>query len=197
MIIGIASGLLISSSADAQMGPGENGAWQFQDAYSRQVNINSAIMQEQRRAGVYSSPVYNTTNTTNIAGDVYNCSVSAAASANTGQTQASGNSGAPSVLNSPALDVAATGSTAATSAGAALNSLGVGIGTDQANVGSQQSAAMVDPYAGGVSGIIGGTSSVLEQTTNTFQSALNSPQFASIYDSAACQSSSGHGGRGR
>jgi len=141
----------------------ESLAWQFKSANDIAAQAALRELIERRRSGAYSAPDY----TTNIARQ-YVCSVTAAATGNSGTQSALANS--PSVTGASAQ---ATGN----SNGAAIDGSrsGATIGNDQANNGAVGSS------------IVGSTSSTV---TGAAWQALNSDQANSGNQSASVQGSS-------
>jgi hypothetical protein len=171
-------------------GPGFSSAWQFRSANDRAVRAGTVDLIERKQAGQYQAPVYNVTNTTNVAGDQINCDVVATTVGNTGNAMNTGQSGAPSVLNSPSVTSTATGNTSAGDAGGPLNGGGSGgtnsVSTTQGVTDSTQSSNVGTTDLGGVSGSVGGSQSDLTQSADNAQSIRSSPLNATIADSAAC-----------
>jgi hypothetical protein len=170
--------------AQAQHGPDESRNWQFLSPGERSVRAGIAEFYERGRRGGFSAPTFNTT--TNVAGDQYICDVSATATGNSGFTSNTGQSGAPTVLNTPSLDVAATGNLGNLDVLGPLNGGGSTADSRQQNTGSSQSAALNGTSIGGVSDRVSGSTNSTSVTGATNQSALNSPQTATITSSTAC-----------
>jgi hypothetical protein len=145
---------------------------------------------ERKQAGQFQAPIFNTTNTTNIAGDQINCDVVSSTVGNSGNSSNTGESGAPSVLNSPVVTAAASGNVAGGEAGGPLNAGGghgtSTINTDQRVAGSTQTSTVGQAEQGGVTGDVGGSRSSLDQTARNDQAITNSPLNSSVTDSSAC-----------
>jgi hypothetical protein len=179
-----------AASAD-DFGPGFSSAWKFRSDSDRAVRAGVVDLMERKAAGQFQAPTYNVTNTTNIAGDQINCDLAATTVGNTGNSSNNGQSGAPSVLNSPAVTASATGNIAGGETGGPLNA-GGGTGTntintDQSVTGSTQSSTAGQTDQGGVTGNVGGSTSTLAQTARNEQAVTNSPLNSSVSDSAACR----------
>lgn len=145
---------------------------------------------ERKKAGQFQAPTYNVTNTTNVAGDQINCDLAATTVGNTGTAMNTGQSGAPSALNSPSVTSAASGNTSAGDAGGPLNgggSRGVNtVSTTQDVTDSTQASNVGTTDQGGVNGTVGGSRSNLTQSADNAQTLSASPLNASDTDSSTC-----------
>lgn len=196
---GFASGMLavamatgggaLPAGADG-FGPGFSSSWQFRSANDRAVRAGVVDLIERKQAGQFQAPIFNTTNTTNIAGDQINCDVVATTIGNSGSALNEGQSGAPTVLNAPEVHAASTGNVAGGEAGGPLNANGTSgtntVNTTQGVDGSTQTSNVGDTQQGGVTGDVGGSSSSLDQSARNDQAINSSPLNSSVADSSAC-----------
>lgn len=164
---------------------GGNYSWQFRSPAESAVRAQALELQLRRRGGGFNSYYYQNTY---VAGDLVNCSVSANATGNTGNTSASGASSSPSVGNTPSIFAQATGSSVASQGfpSAGGGSLSSPLNSTQTNSSSPQSAAVSGTTSSvGVTGLQaqGGH---LQQALNSTQTNTSSPQTASISGSTAC-----------
>ena len=185
----MALGAALPASADS-FGLGFSSSWQFRSANDRAVRTGVVDLVERKKAGQFQAPVFNTTNTTTIAGDQINCDVVATTIGNSGSAMNDGQSGAPTVLNSPEVHAAATGNVAGGEAGGPLNANGTSgtnsVNTTQSVDGSTQTSNLGDTQQGGVTGDVGGSSSRLRQASHNDQSIASSPLNSSVDGSSAC-----------
>jgi hypothetical protein len=194
LILAMAPILVAAAPAAAQFGPGgsDSRPWQFLGPGERVARVNQLDIMEKYRAGMY-APAHvtnNVTNTTNVAGDQYNCSVSASTSGNSGYTASYGATGAPTVLNSPTVSSLASGNDTTNEAGIPLNGGSASVANNQTNSGSSQTSTITGSGAGGVSGTIGGSRNYIDQIATNSQDLIDSPLNASVSGSVACATAS-------
>lgn len=163
----------------------ENRPWQFLNPSERSVRAGQLDLMLRYQRGFYRAPIYNIDNTTNVAGDQYNCTVSATTSANSAFASTSGSSGAPTVLNAPTVDATTNGNAADLALGTPLS--GSASASNSQTVGGSTLSSNANPSIGGVSGTIAGSTNSLSQATSNAQSVLNSPLTATVTGSNACQ----------
>lgn len=132
----------------------------------------------------YQSPNYNIT--TNVAGDQYNCDVSATTSGNSGLVTSSGTSGAPTVVNTPSLSAGSRANESLSESTAPLNGGSSSVSTSQSATGSTISSSVNDSALGGVSGTIHGSSNALNQSGRNDQQIQGSNLTANVSGSTAC-----------
>jgi len=182
-------------------GYGESSSWQFETPTQQQVNAGIVDLIERKKGGYYDSfgPAQ-TYNTTNI-GTQWNCSVTSAASGNTGNNTPTASTSSPLVTSNPTLGASTTGNSNATSIGGApgvayaLNSVTNplnGTSNDQSNngstLGSSVSGSSNTTSLGSVSAGGGHTSQVLNSDQGN-----SAPQTATVTGSTACSTvGSGH-----
>lgn len=171
-------------------GPGFAPSYQFRSDNDRAVRAGVLDLMERKEAGQFQAPIFNSTSTMNIAGDQINCDVTATAIGNSGSAVIDGQSGAPSVLNSPNVNPAATGNLAGGEAGGPLNAGGGGgsnvVNTSQDVDGSTQTSSVGKAEQGGVNGDVGGSRSDLDQEARNHQSIDASALNSSVAGSSAC-----------
>lgn len=120
---------LAGTSARAQE-VGENRAWQFETAQDIAARAAVADLIARQRAGIYAAPVYNT-----VIARQYNCSVAASATGNSDAQSALANS--PTVTGANAAATGNSGTTQASGDGA-----GADVANDQHNAGPIASTAI-------------------------------------------------------
>lgn len=188
IVIAVASVQALAQSSD--FGPGFGASYAHRSENDRAVRAGVVDLIERKKAGLYQAPIYNVTNSTNIAGDQINCDIAATTIGNTGSSSNQGESGAPSVLNSPQVTSASTGNIAGGEAGGPLNAGGsVGsnaINTQQGVDGSSQTSSVGSSEQGGVTGDVGDSTSNLSQDAHNTQTVDGSPLNSSIAGSSAC-----------
>ena len=169
-------------------GPGFSPSYQFRSDNDRAAKSGVVDLIEKKKAGMYQAPIYNSTATTNVAGDQINCDLAATTIGNSGSAITDGSSGAPSVLNSPTVQAASVGNQAGREEGGPLNSSGGSntINTSQDVSGLTQASNVDKSTQGGVSGEVGGSSSALSQESKNDQSIAGSPLNSNIAGSSAC-----------
>lgn len=171
-------------------GPGFSGAFQFRNANDRAARSGVVDLMERKKAGFYEAPIYNISNTTNIAGDQIVCDITATSIGNTGSNLTEGQSGAPSVKNAPDVSSDAVGNAAGGEAGGPLNAGGSGgtntVNTSQELEESTQTSSVGRTTQGGVTGDVGGSESALSQRAINDQSIQGSPLNSDISNSRAC-----------
>ena len=169
-------------------GPGFSPSYQFRSDNDRAVKSGVVDLIEKKKAGMYQAPIYNSTTTTNVAGDQINCDLAATTIGNSGSAIADGNSGAPTVLNSPNVQAASAGNQSGREEGGALNSSGGNntINTSQDVSGLTQASNVGSSTQGGVAGEVGGSSSSLSQESENDQSIAGSPLNSNVAGSSAC-----------
>jgi hypothetical protein len=181
--------LCIPTTAFSQgFGPGFSSSYQFRSDNDRAVKSGVVDLIEKKKAGMYQAPIFNSTTTTNVAGDQINCDLVATTIGNSGSAITDGSSGAPSVLNSPTVQAASVGNQAGREEGGPLNSSGGSntINTSQDVSGLTQASNVDKSTQGGVSGEVGGSSSALSQESENDQSVAGSPLNSNIAGSSAC-----------
>lgn len=173
LISGVAGLALLCCTANALAnGYGEDSSWQFETSADQANMAAVQNMIQQKKAGMYQAPNYNTTNVTNI-GKQYNCGVYATSYGNYGTNTQGGNS--PST----------TGASASSSGNSSSSTVGQdGPTTGPINVSAGQS------NTGTVnSGVNGGTyvsaGGPVNQNLNSRQSN-SGRQVASVSNSTAC-----------
>ncbi|WP_292068579.1 hypothetical protein [Marivita sp. XM-24bin2] len=179
----------IPNTALAQgFGPGFSSSYQFRSDNDRAVKSGVVDLIEKKKAGMYQAPIFNSTTTTNVAGDQINCDLAATTIGNSGSAITDGSSGAPSVLNSPTVQAASAGNQSGREESGPLNSSGGSntINTTQDVSGLTQSSSVDTSTQGGVSGEVGGSSSALSQESENDQSVAGSPLNSHITSSSAC-----------
>ena len=193
MIFATSVSLTISQIVYADgFGPGFSSSYQFRSDNDRAVRAGVVDLMERKAAGQFQAPVFNSTTTTNIAGDQVNCDVVATTIGNSGGSVIEGTAGAPSVLNSPNVNAGATGNLAGGEAGGALSAGGEGgggsnvVNTSQDVNGSSQTSSVGTAEQGGVTGNVGGSRSSLEQVSRNEQDFNSSALNSSIAGSSAC-----------
>jgi hypothetical protein len=171
-------------------GPGFSSTYEFRSESDRAVRAGVLDLMERKAAGMFQAPIYNSTYTTNIAGDQINCDVVATTIGNSGSSMVDGQSGAPSVLNSPNVGADATGNLTGGEPVGPLNAGSDGgsnsIQTDQQVAGSTLTSSVGTADVGGVTGDVGGSRSSLEQESSNEQSIAASPLNSSVTGSSAC-----------
>lgn len=173
-------------------GPGFQSGYQFRSDNERAVRSGVTDLIERKTAGMFQAPIFNSTTTTNIAGDQVNCDVVATTIGNSAGSVIDGTSGAPSVLNSPDVSAEAAGNLADGEAGGALSAGGEGgggsnvVNTTQDVEGSSQTSSVGTSEQGGVSGNVGGSQSRLEQVSSNAQDFNSSALNSSVSRSSAC-----------
>lgn len=183
--------VLVASPAFSEgFGPGFSGTYQFRSDNDRAVRVGVLDLMERKEAGFFQAPIFNSNSTTTIAGDQIICDVAATTFGNSGSGVFEGQSGAPSVLNSPDVSAAATGNLAGGAAGEPLNATGGGgsssVNTSQGVESSSQTSTVGVAEQGGVVGNVGGSQSSLEQVSRNEQSIQSSALNSSVAGSSAC-----------
>ncbi|MGJ8605454.1 MAG: hypothetical protein ACSHXH_15135 [Marivita sp.] len=188
LIFALLSALPQNSVAES-FGPGFSSSFQFRSDNDRAVKSGVVDLIERKKAGMFQAPNFNSTNTTNIAGDQINCDVVSTTIGNSGSAMTEGSSGAPSVLNSPEVKVASNGNVSGAEEDGPLNYSGGSnsINTTQDVDGSALSATLEGSKQDGVSGDVGGSISSLSQDSENDQSVNSSPLNSTIADSRACE----------
>lgn len=193
LVVFLAAACHVPSSKPAQadeFGAGLTSAWQFRTASETMIRSNSAQMIQRVESGESLGPLYTINNTTKIFGDQIICEIVATSIGNTATTSNVGESGAPSILNSPVVTASAIGNVAGGEAGDPLNA-GGRTGTNtievQQNVNdSSQTSTVGQTDQSWSAGDVGGTSSRLVQRVTNEQSMNNSPLNSSVSNSTAC-----------
>lgn len=183
--------LLAGTQVFAQaFGYGFSSAYSFRSADQRAVAVGALDLMERKSSGFYDAPIYNVNNTTNVAGDQIFCDVSASSIGNTGSTLTEGQSGAPSVLNSPDVTADAAGNRTGDGAVGPLNAGDGGanrVATTQGVEGSSQTSTVGSTTFGGVTGDVAGSQSSLSQTSTNRQIIEASPLNSQVSNSVACR----------
>lgn len=193
---------VVSANANGWL---EDRPWQFQTSTDQANKAAVTDLIEKKKGGYYDSfktkNIYNTTNTNNTYIDhQVNCSVTSAASGNTGSNTMAGSASSPTVTNTSSNNSTTTGNSATN--GVAVGSpSGVVLSTsdpsnpnnlnnNQTNTGTLGSGVNGSSTSA-TSGQISANGGTTNQAINSSQSNNGSTQTASIVGSTACSLTSG------
>jgi hypothetical protein len=180
----IASFLLAAWPAQAN-NIGENAAWGFESVQEKAIRSTNLDLAERKKAGYYDSIKTIITNTTYINHQT-NCSLSAAATGNSGSNGMSSYASSPVVTSSTSTSAGSSANGASNSAlgAAGLSTAGGGVSNSQSNSGSL--------YSGVNSSATNGTTGAVAANGGRSSQVLNSQQTssgtltASVNGSSAC-----------